>query len=254
MDTAPPGAEPAVRAAIAEIAAPVALRRLRIREAAGTPFADVVVAIPSTAALAEGHTTATAVEAAVQRALPGADVVVHVEPSDDDETVTDRVLAAALSVPGIREAHNVTVFDVDGATEVSLHVKVPGGYPLAEGHELAAQVEDAIRASAPEVVAVQTHLEPLDPEVRTRRLPDGDEGGILERVMPVIARIAGADPVALRFLTSDAGIVGFITLELDPAESVARAHAIASEVEDALHRTLPELDELVIHTEPRAAS
>ena len=41
-----------------------------------------------------------------QAALPGSDVVVHVEPLEI-EGVRERVQAAALTVPGVREIHNV---------------------------------------------------------------------------------------------------------------------------------------------------
>ena len=60
-------------------------------------------------AVAQGHALADGVEAAVERALPGSDVVVHVEPLDDDPAVRERAHAAALSVPGVREIHNLAL-------------------------------------------------------------------------------------------------------------------------------------------------
>ncbi len=47
-------------------------------------FADVVIGVSPGAAVGQGHAAADAVEAAVERALPGSDVVVHVEPRDDE--------------------------------------------------------------------------------------------------------------------------------------------------------------------------
>ena len=43
----------------------------------------------------------------MQGALPGSDVVVHVEPAADEAALRERALAAALSVPRVREIHNV---------------------------------------------------------------------------------------------------------------------------------------------------
>ncbi len=51
-----------------------------MRQAGGRQFADVVIAVSPGAAVGQGHAAADAVEAAVERALPDADVVVHVEP------------------------------------------------------------------------------------------------------------------------------------------------------------------------------
>ena len=56
-----------------------------MRHAGGQKFADVVIGVTSAAPVGEGHAAADAVEAAVERALPGSDVVVHVEPLVDLE-------------------------------------------------------------------------------------------------------------------------------------------------------------------------
>jgi divalent metal cation (Fe/Co/Zn/Cd) transporter len=223
---------------------------LRIREAAGKHFADVVVSIPATAALAEGHAAADDVEAAVRTALPGSDVVVHVEPNEQGQTLTERVLAAALSVHGVREAHNVTVFQMNGRTEVTLHLKLPPSMTLANGHVVAGKVEDAIRAAAPQVAVVHTHLEPLDPEVRAQPVAADLAERLALSVRPIVTRVAGSEPRELRFVDSDLGIVGFITLALPADRSVADAHRTASEIEQTIHNQVPEIRELVVHTEP----
>src|SRR6266513_3427805 len=82
MDRAPAEAQEAARDAIAETG--VQLRRLRMRQAAGRHFADVVIGVSPGAAVGQGHAAADAVERAVQRALPESDVVVHVEPTADE--------------------------------------------------------------------------------------------------------------------------------------------------------------------------
>src|SRR5207244_10586816 len=84
MDRVPAEAERAARAAVARIEPGVELRRLPMRQAAGRHFADVVIGVPPAAGVGQGHAAADAVEEAVQSALPKSDVVVHVEPSDDE--------------------------------------------------------------------------------------------------------------------------------------------------------------------------
>ena len=140
MDRAPGDAVEAARSAIEELEPTVTLRRLRMRNAAGRHFADVVVGVPPGAAVGQGHAAADAVEQAVERAVPGADVVVHVEPAEAVE-LGERATAAALRVPGVREVHNVSVLDVGDRTEIALHLKLPGLLPLAAAHEIAESVE-----------------------------------------------------------------------------------------------------------------
>ena len=160
MDRSPVDAEAAARGAIASLDPPVELRRLRVREAGGAHFADVVIGIAPGAAVGQGHAAADRVEEALREHLPDADVVVHVEPHEADAELRERVLAAALGVPRVRELHNLTLLEVDGRLEVSLHLKLPGDLPLEQAHDIAEEVERAILAAVPEVADVRTHLEP----------------------------------------------------------------------------------------------
>jgi len=140
MDRVPPEAEEAARRAIEGLEPAVQLRRLRMRQAAGRHFADVVIGVPPGAAVGQGHAAADAVEAVVQQALPESDVVVHVEPQDET-ALRERVHAAALTVPRVREVHNLRVVRVGGRIEVALHLKLPGELSLDDAHGLASSVE-----------------------------------------------------------------------------------------------------------------
>src|SRR5919204_227005 len=60
MDRAPAEAQEAAREAIARLEPPVELRRLRMRQAAGRHFADVVIGVPPGAAVGQGHAAADA--------------------------------------------------------------------------------------------------------------------------------------------------------------------------------------------------
>src|SRR5215204_1605107 len=114
MDRAPADAEQAARAAIAGVEPPVQLERLRLRQAAGRTFADAVISVAPGAAVGQGHAAADRVEDALERALPGIDVVVHVEPRPEEAALRERAHAAALSVPRVREIHNLSLVSLDG--------------------------------------------------------------------------------------------------------------------------------------------
>jgi cation diffusion facilitator family transporter len=128
MDTAPAGpVESKARAAIEALPQSIDLRRLRMREVGGRHFADIVVGVSGQANLAEGHAVASAIEAAIERELPGSDVVVHVEP--------DRSLLA----------------DVDKRSPGALlDVRMAADSTLADAQELARH----LRAEHPEVIDV----------------------------------------------------------------------------------------------------
>jgi cation diffusion facilitator family transporter len=246
MDRAPAAAEEAARQAIVDLRPPVQLRRLRMRQAAGRVFADVVIAVAYDAAVPQGHAAADAVERAVQAALPEADVVVHVEPTEAaDADVRERAHAAALNVPRVREVHNVSVVSVDSGTELSLHLKLPGNLSLEEAHAIAEQVERAIERAVPEVSTVQTHLEPLGEEAAGTEV--AGDAAIVRRI---VRAELGVDPSELRFVDTDDGLVAYLTLRLG-SDTLAAAHADASRIEELIRRERPEIHDVVVHTEPR---
>jgi cation diffusion facilitator family transporter len=245
MDRAPADAVAAAREAIERIEPPVDVRRLRLRQAAGRAFVDVVIGVADEAGLAQAHAAADRVEAAVERVLPESDVVVHVEPRGGDPGVRERVRVAAMGVPQVREIHNLFVVDLGGQVEVSLHLKLPGDLRLEDAHEVAEQVEREIVAAVPEVAAVQTHIEPLAEPAPGQEI--AYDPGEVERV---VLATTGQAPRQTRFLDTDEGLIVFLTLGLDPASTLAEAHELASGVEERIRRALPGVADVIVHTEP----
>jgi divalent metal cation (Fe/Co/Zn/Cd) transporter len=164
-----------------------------------------------------------------------------------DAALRERILAAALTVPRVREMHNVRVVSVEGGLEVSLHLKLPGDLTLDEAHAVASQVEAAIAGAVPDVVSVQTHLEPLREPAEGRPARSDDDA---EQIRRIVRERTGALPREVRFLQTDDGLVAFLTLALDAGSTLAEAHSLASEIEEDIRRDLPALADVSVHTEP----
>jgi cation diffusion facilitator family transporter len=249
MDRVPAGAQDAARRAIEELGPGVQLRRLRMRRAAGHHFADVVVAVPPAAGVEHGHAVANAVEEAVERVVPGADVVVHVEPQEA-EAIRERAYAAAARDPRVSEVHNIVVLEVGDRIEVSLHLKLPGQHSLGEAHNVASAVEREILDALPEVDAVQTHLEPLAEPAAGSPLARADDSGAEAAIRKIVRETIGEEPRELRLLNTEVGLVAFLTLGMDPGRPLAEAHARASDVEERIRAAQPGIADVVVHTEP----
>jgi divalent metal cation (Fe/Co/Zn/Cd) transporter len=220
-----------------------------MRRAAGRHFADVVIAVPPAGGIEQGHAVADAVEAAVESAVPGTDVVVHVEPQEA-EALRERAYAAAVRDPRVREVHNIVVLEVGDRIEVSLHLKLPGNLSLEEAHEVASSVEHEILAALPEVDAVQTHLEPLSEPATGLPVASADGSATADRIRGIVKETTGEEPRELRLLNTEVGLVAFLTLGMDPDRTLAEAHARASEIEERIRRAQPEIADVVVHTEP----
>ena len=126
----------------------------------------------------------------------------------------------------------MSVLAVDSGNELSLHLKLPGDLSLEQAHDVAEQVERAIREAVPEISAVQTHLEPLAEETPGRRPPAADVAADRETVARIVRDAIGAEPEELRFVHTDEGLVAYLTLRLGGDSALADAHARASEIEE----------------------
>ena len=250
MDSAPAGAEEIAREAIATLGSGVTLRRLRMRSAGGRTFADVVVAVEPDAGLAAGHAMADAVEEVVTAALGDGDVVVHVEPNEEGASARARASAAALTVPEIREVHNVELVRVDGSTELSLHMKLPRSLSLERAHDAADRAEKAIRVAVPEVSAVHSHIEPLADEFDGESVATSDAPNALAALHTAALEVAGADPRDVKLRRTGRGLVAMITIAIKADLPLAEAHSLASQLEARAQELDPSLDEVVVHTEP----
>jgi cation diffusion facilitator family transporter len=249
MDRTPAGARAAAAQAIAALGEDIELSRLRLRESAGRYFADVVVSVPAGAALVEGHQAADRVEQAVEQALPGSDVVVHVEPRRRGLDVRDRVLAIALAEPLVKEAHDITVYEDGERASVSLHLKFPHDLDLRSAHAIAERVERAI-LELRGVTDVQTHLEPLERPLHARSAVEPAEQATERRARELVLARTGREPERVRLLSTDAGTVLLLTLAGRDGESLADAHLLAGELEEELRAQIDGLADVVIHTEP----
>ena len=249
MDRAPEAAAKAARDAIARAEPGVEVTRLRVREAAGAYFVDAVVGVRPDAAVGQGHAVADAVEAAVRKALPRADVVVHVEPRAARD-LRERINAAAATIGNVREIHNVRLMTVDGSPELSLHLKLPASLSLEEAHDVTTRMEQAIRAAAPELTGVHTHIEPLSVPRDGADLEARDERAVIALV---VGELTGRPPEDLRMRANEDGrIVALLTICADPRQELRDAHALATEIEDEIIRRAPAVVDVIVHTEPRA--
>jgi cation diffusion facilitator family transporter len=249
MDTAPVAARAVAHDAIAALGPEIELDRLRLRESAGRYFADVVVAVPPGEAVIAGHAVADDVERAVQQALPNSDVVVHVEPRRTGLSLRDQVLAIALGEPTVSEAHDITIFEHGDQVSVSLHLKLPADSTLQAAHQVAERIEHAIRA-LPRVSDAVTHLEPLERPIATNPSGVRDDRRTLHAVQIIVREQTGMSARDVRLLPTEAGSVLFIAIRVGATASLADAHHAASALEEALRQQIPEIADVVVHTEP----
>ena len=126
----------------------LAVNRVRVRRSGSNYFVDLTLSLPRRLTFQRSEQITFAATAAVQRLLPGADVVIHTVPTATlGESVFDRIRAVAarsnLSI------HDVSVRQYDGALHVEQHLEVPETMTLREAHEVVTALETEMKREVP---------------------------------------------------------------------------------------------------------
>ncbi len=148
--------------------------------------------------------------------------------------------------------HHVTVHDLGEKLTVSIDLEVDGDMPLDEAHDIAHRLEAAIREEFGADVEVDTHIEPLEPE-----LPQGTDAAAsrVETIQQALSRFAaegGAihDVHNVRVRDTDAGEIVNFHCRAVPSMSVIDVHEKVDEIERALRHAFPSVKRVISHAEP----
>jgi cation diffusion facilitator family transporter len=253
VDRAPPGMAERVHAAARGVDGVLRAERVRLRRVGNKLFVDLTVAVARTMPFARAHDVADAVEERVRREVPGADVVVHVEPvAAPTESAAERVHFVARQ-RGVR-VHDVRVRQVGDRLEVDLHVELDPSLHLADAHGIATELEEALLAADPRLGAVNTHLEApthlsRDVEI-THQNPE-----LVGQVRRVADRLAGPGSThevrVYRARSADPDERNLVLHASFPADlDLDQVHQLSAEIERALRVELPNIGTVLVHAEP----
>ncbi len=249
LDATPPAMRQQLVDAIRGVEGVLFVHDVRMRRAGARYFADVAVGMRRNTTFQRSEQIVVAATAAVQRVMPGTDVVVRTVPAAQlEESVFDRVRAVAQR--SNYAIHDVTVQQVEGGLAVELHLELPERMALREAHETATRIEAEMRSEVPDIYSVVTHLEAEESTIETAERVAADR-----RLEDEVSQAANAFPeiedvhniVALR--TGDHVQVSCHCSMPDDLPMGA-VHRIISQMEAAFLRARPEVDRLLIHPEP----
>src|SRR5437762_2383990 len=164
LDRAPEGIAEKADAAIRSVPGVVDIERLRIRMVGPTYFIEATVKVPRTYPIDRVEKIKRRAQGAVSDALGDADLTFTAVPvARDNESVRERIMVIARN-SGLA-VHHVTVHDLGGRLTVSIDLEVDGNMALTAAHGIAHELERNIREEFGEDVEVDTHIEPLEPEL-----------------------------------------------------------------------------------------
>jgi cation diffusion facilitator family transporter len=238
---------------LANIDGVLSVDRVRTRRSGSDYFADVTLGMPRNLTFQRSEQITMAATAAVQRHLPGADVIVHSIPTASlAETVHDRIRAvAARSNLAI---HDVSVQEFNHTLHVEQHLEVNETMPLRAAHALVTQLESEIRREVPQISTILTHIEsePSTIERPASLEPDRQLEVRLRRVAATFPEILDIHEVFVTRTHHNGAdrIQVNCHCTLPDDLPMARVHEIITALENAFKLDAPEVSRLLIHPEP----
>jgi cation diffusion facilitator family transporter len=251
-DTAPTGAAAKITAIVARVPSVVAVERVRVRQAGGVEFVDLVVGVSRTLALDRVAALKDRIEAAVRAAYPKAELSITTEPRAlDGETVLERVMVIARSRS--LAVHHVTVHAIGTKLSVSLDLEVDGSLALGVAHDIATELEEAVREEIGPTVEVETHIEPLQPHDQPGLdAPPDQVAAVRDALTEIAQKSAAVDEVHdVRVRQSDGAEIVSFHCRVDPLLTVTEVHERVDSVERALRARFPSIKRVIGHAEPR---
>jgi len=229
------------------------VERLRVRRSGSNFFVDLTLGLPRNLTFQRSEQITMLATASVQERLPGADVIIHTVPTVAlSESVFDRIRATAARAN--LSIHDVAIQQYDGALHVEQHLEVPETMTLSQAHEIATNLEAAIRKDVPGIATLLTHIE-SEPATIDHAAP-----------LPIAATLeANFRAVAREFreildvhdiLVTRAHGGAAMGLQLSchctlPDDlPMSRVHAVITDFEAAFRHDHPDVTRVFIHPEP----
>ncbi|MGB8960081.1 MAG: cation-efflux pump [Candidatus Aminicenantales bacterium] len=252
LDGAPDGLKEKIVAAADEIEGVINPGKVRLRRSGARIFVDMTIEVDRNLSLERTHAIAEGVEARIQALVPGADVVIHTDPRETErENLARRIRAIAErnQIP----VHNISVHEDQGEIHIDLHLEVDDHLLLHQAHDLASHVEQDLRAEIPAIARINTHIESRGTGIGSGRDVTAEEGRVVERVKRIADGIVGR-PCSHNILIRRQGDRLSVSLHcgFDPNLPVIEAHRLSSRIEEALKMEIPEIENVLVHTEPES--
>jgi cation diffusion facilitator family transporter len=243
----------AIGGVVADVAGVESYHRIRSRGPVDNVAIDLHVRVSPQLSMQEANAIADEVRRRLL-ALPGVgDVTVHAEAERGVDEASDFYSAAKLAAQEVGVMiHEWWVQSVDAKLSLHMHVGVDPNLTLAVAHALVDQLELLLLERLPELTSIHSHLEPANADV----LPTAHvSAGLQQYVVTAVDQAAATiprlhDPHDIHVRQVEGRL--FITVEAlaDGAMSLAEAHDLSTQLQEAIRARVRNVGEALVHLEP----
>jgi len=172
LDQAPTGVQQKIEKALRQVQGMERLDSLRIRSVGARTFVDMRLTLDSRLSFTDAHRIASSIEQKVSDIIPGADALVHVNPSKKRSLKE----LSKEDISGILTEHqdlfvgyhDLNIVHHQDQYLVTMHLLMGADSRLEEAHQVCDHLEHDIKQLIPKAT-VNIHLEPAVPGDKSRR-------------------------------------------------------------------------------------
>ena len=252
MDAAPKGLSDQVVSEIMKIPGIHRVERVRVRESGAITFIEATVFIDKVLPVEQGHQLIDKAEERVRASIPNSDIIVHAEPIClENSSLEDRIRAEAVTIPEIRDVHNIVFTEGPAGRLVEFHVEMDGDLTVEEAHVMATRLEEKVMALDSCIHKVTSHIEPAGCPACQGEASEYE----LRIIEDTIDHLSGLFPEVLscrdvHVHLTKGGYKVWLCCEFEPGLSVNKAHEVATRLEGHIRSRHTEVESVIIHYEP----
>jgi cation diffusion facilitator family transporter len=229
----------------------LSVNQLRVRPAGSTLFVNLDVNVPRMINFAAIADLKTKLASAIHAKIPQADISITATPvALDNETAFDKIgLIAAQRNAAI---HHITVQQIHDRMAVSFDFEVDGATTLADAHDQATLLEEAICLGLGGDVEVESHIEPRPIQTLSGEPATAQETKKLELVLQQLAKSQKSlsDLHDVRVRRSEDGLYIHYHCHFAATETVEAVHNSVDQIETGLKSKFKNIHRVVAHAEP----
>ena len=221
-------------------------RNLKVRKVGSKIFAECTLQVSSRMSLDEAHALASEIEASLKKQFDNIDTTIHIEPSEKETEMEQRVEKLA-AVDGVRELHEIATVYAGGKLYITLHAYVDPQLSVEKAHEIAEKIENNMRAEIKQLENVTVHVEPYGAEAQASEIDENELRDIIQKLV----KDAEHDFYVKRIMTYAADGKHYVNLDccFTKEISIKDAHDVASRIEHEIKEHFANAV-VTVHIEP----
>ncbi len=244
MDKADNGMGAAIVALMKERMPAYPIVNLRVREVGNKPYLDMVVQAPKNLHVDTAHEIADAIEALVEQQYPGAETMVHIQPSEI-EPGTPEMLIRQIALTHRFGVHGLVLMHSEQGYIVFTDLELPPNAPL-DAWNIAIQAfkSDVRRRIGADQVFV--HVEPNIRELPTFPQPLPTAADLANQIRQSMQQWGAPLPTDIKMYTQGARRMCFVSIPRKAGLTVRESHHQLSLLNKKLAAAYPQTAKIIL--------